>query len=108
LGAIDSVLVGLGGGGIFGFIVGYALKKIVKLLTIVVGSLAAILGGILYWLESRGVLTISVDYGRLTWTLYSALTWASTQSSNAFGAPLQAGPTIAGFAAGVSLGLHRG
>jgi uncharacterized membrane protein (Fun14 family) len=108
LGAIDSVLVGLGGGGIFGFVVGYALKKIVKLLTIAVGTLAAILCGILYWLESLGVLTISIDYGRLTWTLHSALTWASTQSSNALGASLQAGPAFAGFAAGVSLGLHRG
>jgi len=51
LATIDSVLVGLGGGGIFGFVVGYALKKIVKLLTITVGILAAILGSVFYWLE---------------------------------------------------------
>ena len=104
---IDSVLVGLGGGGIFGFVVGYALKKIVKLLTITVGILAAILGSVFYWLESREVMTISVDYGRLMWTLYSALTWASTQFSNAFGASLQAGSTL-GFAAGILLGVYRG
>jgi uncharacterized membrane protein (Fun14 family) len=108
LGAIDSVLVGLGGGGIIGFIVGYALKKIVKLLAIVAGAFAATLGVVLYWLESRGVITISMDYEKVTWILHSALTWASTHSSKAFGASLQAGPAIAGFAAGISLGLHRG
>jgi len=56
----------LGFGGIAGFAIGYALKKILKLMIIVVGILTGIELAFLYWLQSLGAISITVNDGVLS------------------------------------------
>ncbi len=56
----ETLGLNMGAAGILGFIVGYAAKKVIKLMAVLLGAQMAILA----YLERTGV--VSVDWGALT------------------------------------------
>jgi uncharacterized membrane protein (Fun14 family) len=69
----------LGFGGIAGFAVGYALKKILKLLLIVAGIFIGIELKFLYWLQSIGAITVTVNYNALSAIGTNAVAWGTAE-----------------------------
>jgi len=95
---MSELIYQLGSGGIFGYILGYAVKKVVKILAIIAGLFS--LG--LIFLEYNDI--IHVDYLRLTELaedgILTASQWLSPVAVNI--------PFAGSFAAGIALGLQKG
>jgi uncharacterized membrane protein (Fun14 family) len=92
-----------GGGAVIGGIIGFAAKKVAKLIAVIVGLELALFK----FLESRGIIT--VDWGRLTAGLLETTQDAAT------GAPpdwiltiLSTLSVSAGFTGGFLLGFRKG
>ena len=98
----------LGFGGIAGFAIGYALKKILKLMIIVVGILAGIELAFLYWLQSLGAISITVNYGVLSSIGTNAIAWGTAQLGGLAAFASTISLTATGFAAGAALGFQKG
>ena len=98
----------LGFGGMAGFAVGYALKKILKLLIVVVGVFTGIELAFLYWLQRIGAIGITVNYGVLSSIGTNAIAWGTAQLGglSAFASTISL--TVTGFAAGAALGFQKG
>jgi len=98
----------LGFGGMAGFAVGYALKKVLKLMIIVVGIFTGIELAFLYWLQSIGAISITVNYGVLSSIGTNAIAWGTAQLGglSAFASTISL--TATGFAAGAALGFQKG
>lgn len=103
-----TIVAELGGSGVVGFTIGYALKKILKLLLVVAGVFATVLGLVLAWLENQGILTITVDYGKLDTLVQTSLSWALSQVSNFAAVAAQGLAISGGFAVGITLGFNKG
>jgi len=65
---IGGLATSVGIGGFLGFLMGYAIKKILKIIIIVAGLLV----GILYYLQYNGLITL--DWSKLEAALGSAMT----------------------------------
>jgi uncharacterized membrane protein (Fun14 family) len=102
---IDFTQLGidLGGGAIVGGIIGFAAKKLAKVLAVIVGLELALFK----FLESRGILT--VDWDRLTAGLVGAGEAAATGTPPSWVMTLLSTLSIsAGFTGGFLLGFKRG
>jgi uncharacterized membrane protein (Fun14 family) len=105
--ALTSIPATIGGGSIGGLLLGYALKKVVKLITVVVGLFIA---GLLYlqyqqiayfdWDKIERMITVT--FGNVTSQIYSNQDISSFALSN-LGIPLTSGMS-AGFAVGFMKG----
>ena len=97
----------LGGSGLVGYAVGFALKKILKILLIIAGAFIGLELGFLYWLQSIGAVTVTVNYNALSSVGTNAIAWGTSQ----LGGLVTFGGTItflgAGFAAGLALGFAK-
>ena len=104
LNTYGALITQLGGGGLIGFIMGYAIKKVLKILLVIAGIGLA---GLLY-LQYLGFLT--VHWGKFGFTAQSWLDkivsgdglteYANIVSSNL--------PFAGAFLAGLALGLRAG
>jgi len=95
------ILFQLGAGGILGFIVGYAIKKVLKILAVVAGLFALALIYLAY------IDIISVNYGKLTEAIERLLSGLGEASQLV--SPIVANLPFAGsFLVGAALGLKKG
>ena len=103
---IPSALLSLGSGGIVGFVVGFALKKVMKILAIIAGIF---LGSLIY-LQSQSI--IAVNWEKLQSILQSTLPIINNSISDAGLANGITGiigmPLLGGLSAGLVLGLAKG
>jgi uncharacterized membrane protein (Fun14 family) len=112
---LDTLGLGLevGGGGVLGFLTGYAAKKVVKIVAVLIGAQLALFK----FLETRGVLEVNWE------RLYTGAGNATTAAANAtvggnetsaqtngslFNSVLSAIPIGGGFAVGAFVGFKRG
>jgi uncharacterized membrane protein (Fun14 family) len=111
---LDPLSLGIevGGGGVLGFLTGYAAKKIVKIVAVLIGAQLALFK----FLETRGVLEVNWEH------LYAGAGNATTTAANAtmnnggdsgsggglFESLLSVLPVGGGFAVGALVGFKRG
>jgi uncharacterized membrane protein (Fun14 family) len=109
LSTLLPVLTEAGGTGLLGFLLGYGVKKLLKLLIAIGAVLLAVILAPFIYLASIGI--IQIDWSRLTAMLTSmgdsALSGAVTTVTT-FTAFLSLVPWVAGFALGFAYGLKRG
>ena len=99
--ALTPLVYQLGVGGIIGFFVGYAIKKLTKLIGVIAGLIALLM----IYLGYEGV--ISINYDKLTQMLQS-LTGTAGQATSML-TPIIANLPFAGsFLAGTAVGLKLG
>ncbi len=98
---ISPLAFQLGIGGIGGFIVGFAIKKLSKLILILIGLFIALL----IYLGAQGV--ININYGALWDAVSGLVSWAGSALSWLIGV-LSLLPFAASFVAGFLLGLKLG
>ncbi|MBE0519423.1 hypothetical protein IBX35_00060 [Candidatus Bathyarchaeota archaeon] len=98
---LPSVVYQLGVGGIGGFIVGYAMKKISKLIVVLIGLFITFL----LYLGTRGI--ISINYGELWGALDDLLGFAS-QAATWLISFISLLPFMGSFLAGFLLGFKLG
>lgn len=98
---VSSLVYQLGVGGVGGFIVGYALKKLSKFMIFLIGIFIIIL----IYLSTQGI--ININYNGLWSALNSLLGWAGAAFSWLIGV-ISLLPFAASFVAGFLLGLKLG
>lgn len=110
---IGGLATSVGIGGFLGFLMGYAIKKILKIIIVVAGLLV----GIMYYLQYNGL--IALDWAKVEATLGNAMTNFNGFSLNT---PFLPGisdqildaisnsgiPLTGGFAAGFAFGFSKG
>jgi uncharacterized membrane protein (Fun14 family) len=110
---IGGLATSIGIGGFLGFLTGYAIKKIIKIIIVVAGLLV----GIMYYLQYNGL--IALNWAKFEATLGNALTNFNGFSLNTpfipgisdqiLDAISNSGiPLTGGFAAGFAFGLSKG
>ncbi|MGA2626635.1 MAG: FUN14 domain-containing protein [Candidatus Bathyarchaeia archaeon] len=104
----SSLLVDLGTGGIVGFAVGYALKKILKLLLLVAGTVLLILTATIEYLQGKGIVTIQVNHDVLNAWISSASAWGMNQLTVVTGWVFQLGAGLTGLTGGFAIGFYKG
>ena len=107
-GELSSLLPSIGsfsGAGGVGALLGYAFKKLVKVLLIVLAAITALIGIPKGYLTYEGVITVNWDklYALLD-SAASSASWFSTATQ----AVAVAVPAFGGFAAGFALGFQKG
>jgi uncharacterized membrane protein (Fun14 family) len=110
--AIDLAFIGtsVGFGGIAGFLIGYAIKKAIKIMMMIIGLFFAALA----YLNYQGIVTISWD--KLGSTATGAATGLGSATGTIAGASGQVTPTLinfgipltGSFAAAFALGFIKG
>ena len=105
--SLSPLLPGLLGSGAVGYVVGWGFKKIFKIILTIVGVIAALVIGVIYWLESKSVITIKVDFNRLNAVLHGVSIAAAshTLAVTSFTSQLNVG--FVGFTGGALLGWKR-
>lgn len=98
---LSPVIFQFGTGGIGGFIVGYAMKKISKLLAILVGLFIVFL----LYLSTQGIIT--VNYGEL-WNALANLFAFAKESASWFIGLISLLPFMGSFIVGLILGFKLG
>lgn len=110
---IGGLATSIGIGGFLGFLMGYAIKKIIKIIIVVAGLLV----GIMYYLQYNGL--IALNWAKVEATLGNAMTNFNGFSLNT---PFLPGisdqildaisnsgiPLTGGFAAGFAFGFSKG
>lgn len=104
----SSLLVDLGIGGLVGFAVGYALKKILKLLLLVAGTVLLLLTSAIEYLQGKGIVTIQVNYDVLNAWIFSAAAWGMSHLSTLTGWIFQVGAGVTGLTGRFAIGLYKG
>ena len=110
---IGGLATSIGIGGFLGFLMGYAIKKILKIIIVVAGLLV----GIMYYLQYNGL--IALNWAKVEATLGNAMTNFNGFSLNTpffpgigdqiLDAISNSGiPLTGGFAAGFAFGLSKG
>lgn len=105
--ALDFLQMGLefGGGGILGFLIGFATKKIAKLIAVIIGLELALFK----FLETKGVLTVNWDaLAGAAGNVSSAGVDAGGEAGGYLMSLLSALPVGGGFALGAFLGFKKG
>ena len=94
------------GAGAVGALLGYGMKKLVKVLLIVLAAFTALIGIPFGYLTYEGVITINWDrlYALLDSTDSTSISWLSTTAQ----AVAVAVPAFGGFAAGFAVGFQKG
>ena len=105
--SLSPLLPGLLGSGAVGYVVGWGFKKIFKIILTIVGVIAALVFGVIYWLESKGVLKVTVDFAKFYALLNGVTTSAINHASAITSFALQLNVGFAGFATGALLGWKR-
>lgn len=98
----------LGFSGTVGFLIGYGVKKLVKVAATAFGlylGVSLVLGA---WLESRGILTVTVDYDKLTALVESSTTWVITQATSLLASVIQGIAIFGSLGVGFAVGFKRG
>jgi len=99
---LASLGIELGGGALIGLLIGFAAKKIAKLIAVLIGLELALFK----FLESRGIL--SVDWEQLTAGMVDAGSSASSSSPPSWiNTILSTFAVSAGFASGFFLGFKK-
>jgi uncharacterized membrane protein (Fun14 family) len=98
----------LGAGGVLGYCVGYAAKKILKLVAIIVGCVVGSVMAVAYYLQSQGIITVTVNYDALNMLLGSLFASAIFQVGGLVNFASNFGVGIVGFLGGAYLGFQRG
>jgi uncharacterized membrane protein (Fun14 family) len=110
---IGGLATSIGIGGFLGFLTGYAIKKIIKIIIVVAGLLV----GIMYYLQYNGL--IALNWAKFEATLGNAMTnfngfnlntpFIPGISDQILDAISNSGiPLTGGFAAGFAFGLSKG
>lgn len=99
--ALTGLVAQIGVGGILGFLVGYALKKVAKLLMVLAGIFVMILS----YLGLRGVIT--VNFEALQSLIASGIA-SGSQLAQVVVSVIAALPFAGSFLAGFLLGLRKG
>ena len=110
---IGGLATSIGIGGFLGFLMGYAIKKILKIIIVVAGLLV----GIMYYLQYNGL--VALNWAKVEATLGNAMTIFNGISLNTPFCPgisdqildaiSNSGiPLTGGFAAGFAFGLSKG
>ncbi|MDW0138781.1 MAG: FUN14 domain-containing protein [Nitrososphaeraceae archaeon] len=110
---IGGLATSIGIGGFLGFLMGYAIKKILKIIIVVAGLLV----GIMYYLQYNGL--VALNWAKVEATLGNAMTNFNGFSLNTpffpgisdqiLDAISNSGiPLTGGFAAGFAFGLSKG
>lgn len=110
---IGGLATSIGIGGFLGFLMGYAIKKILKMIIVVAGLLV----GIMYYLQYNGL--VALNWAKVEATLGNAMTNFNGFSLNTpffpgisdqiLDAISNSGiPLTGGFAAGFAFGLSKG
>ena len=98
---ISPIVYQIGAGGILGFIVGYAVKKLLKVLAVIAGLFAIAL----IYLGYTGI--INVDYDKLTVAIEGII--GNLGGASEWIAPIVASLPFAGtFMVGAVIGLKKG
>jgi uncharacterized membrane protein (Fun14 family) len=104
--SISPTLFSIGSGGVIGFLIGFAIKKVMKILAIIAGVFFAAL----MYLQSQGVININWD--KLQSVSQSTLTTISNSLTDTGQISTIAGnlgiPLSGGLAAGLAAGLLKG
>ncbi|MFW6017467.1 MAG: FUN14 domain-containing protein [Halapricum sp.] len=100
---IDPTQFGLemGGSGALGFLIGFAAKKIAKVIAVIIGAELMLFKA----LESRGI--ISVDWNRLTAGLAKAQETGTEQAQDWVTTFVSTAGVGAGFVGGFALGFKK-
>jgi uncharacterized membrane protein (Fun14 family) len=98
---ISPIVFQLGVGGIGGFVVGYALKKLSKLIIVLIGLFVLAL----IYLGTQGILNI--NYGAL-WNALSSLVGSASSTFNWLVGVISLLPFAGSFIVGFLLGLKLG
>jgi uncharacterized membrane protein (Fun14 family) len=106
---LSSLLPAIGsfsGAGAVGALLGYGLKKLLKVLLIVLAAFTALIGIPLGYLAYEGVVTINWDrlYALLNSAASASVSWFSTVTQ----AVAVAVPAFGGFATGFAVGFQKG
>jgi uncharacterized membrane protein (Fun14 family) len=104
--SVYPTIFSMGSGGIIGFLAGYAIKRVMKILAIVVGAFFAAL----IYLQSQALITINWD--KLQATSQSAVTTIANSLTDTGQISIITGvlgvPMTSGLAAGFTVGLMKG
>lgn len=96
----------MGSGGIIGFLIGFAIKRVLKILAVVGG----LFFGVLVYLQSQNI--ISINWDKLQPISESSLSFVANSIFNTQQIPLITGnmgiPLTGGITAGLVLGLSKG
>jgi uncharacterized membrane protein (Fun14 family) len=104
--SISPTLFSVGSGGVMGFVIGFAIKKVMKILAVIAGAYFAAL----IYLQSQGI--INVNWDKLQTVSQSLLTTLSNSLTDTSQISTIAGnlgiPLTGGLAAGLAAGLLKG
>ena len=98
-----------GGGGLVGFVVGFGLKKIAKLLLILFSVLIAVVSIPVVYLSYKGIITI--NYALLMSYVTQAETYVISTATWLYtivGGMTQSFPILGGLSMGFTLGVAKG
>jgi uncharacterized membrane protein (Fun14 family) len=98
---LQQIGLELGGGALIGGVIGFAAKKVAKLIAIIIGLELALFK----FLEAKGILT--VDWGALTGAASDSVN-TGAQASGWVTSLLATLPVSAGFTGGFLLGFKKG
>jgi uncharacterized membrane protein (Fun14 family) len=103
--SLSPTLFSVGSGGVIGFLIGFAIKKVMKILAVVVG----IFFGAMMYLQSQGI--INVDWDKLQQVSRSLLTNLGNSLTDTSQISTIAGnlgiPLTGGLAAGFAIGIMK-
>jgi len=105
----NSGLTQLSFGGVLGYVIGWGFKKLIRILFVIIGATLAIVGAVLVYLNTEGVITI--NYNQLESLIISNGQWllgvveSGLQSSQSAMGSLS---LLSGLAFGFLYGFKRG
>lgn len=97
-----GLTIQLGAGGLLGFLAGYALKKLAKIVAVLLGVFVLCLMALNY----RGI--VEVRWTELVGLGEEALRWLESRYTSAMGFVVENVPFVGSFVAGFALGLKVG
>lgn len=103
-----STVLGMGASGMICFVIGYAVKKILKILITIVGICLVGLGFLTKWAQDQGLVTITIHWDVVNTYMQSTMTWATAQASNLMTLIGQWTGIAGAGAVGFALGFRKG
>ena len=105
--SLGPLLPGLIGGGAVGYVVGWGFKKLFKIILTIIGVISALVLSIIYWLEYKGILKVTVDFAKFYVLMNGVTTTALNHVAAVTSFALQLNVGFAGFGTGALLGWKR-